>query len=146
MPVLPLVGSTIVSPGFSRPSRSAVSIILSAMRSLTLPAGFIDSTFASTSAQPACTSRLRRTIGVSPTRSRTESAIFLSFRIIIPLYHVSCAARREHAVALRQVRDRRTVQDAQYSFPHGLPHIPLRAAAVLRARARLLKTVGRHDR
>ena len=38
--MLPDVGSTIVPPGFSRPSRSAASIIAIATRSFTLPPGF----------------------------------------------------------------------------------------------------------
>src|SRR5207247_946892 len=48
MPVLPLVGSTSVPPGFSAPPRSASSTMATAMRSLTLPPGFNDSTFAIT--------------------------------------------------------------------------------------------------
>ena len=47
--MLPLVGSTIVPPGLSRPSRSAASIIRTAMRSFTDPPGFRYSTFARTS-------------------------------------------------------------------------------------------------
>jgi hypothetical protein len=39
--VLPLVGSTIVPPGLSLPSRSAASIIPVAILSLTLPPGFM---------------------------------------------------------------------------------------------------------
>ena len=39
VPVLPLVGSTIVPPGLSRPWRSAASSIATAGRSLTLPPG-----------------------------------------------------------------------------------------------------------
>ena len=39
MPVLPLVGSTMVSPGFKRPSASAASIMERQMRSLTEPPG-----------------------------------------------------------------------------------------------------------
>ena len=46
-PVLPEVGSTIVPPGRSRPSRSAASIIASPMRSLFDPPGFMNSSFAS---------------------------------------------------------------------------------------------------
>jgi len=40
MPVLPLVGSKIVSPIVSRPSASAARTIHSAARSFTLPVGF----------------------------------------------------------------------------------------------------------
>jgi len=39
MPVLPLVGSTIVPPGFSAPEASASSIIGSAILSFTEPPG-----------------------------------------------------------------------------------------------------------
>jgi hypothetical protein len=45
-PVLPDVGSTIVPPGRSRPAFSAASIIEIAIRSLTDPPGFADSSFA----------------------------------------------------------------------------------------------------
>jgi hypothetical protein len=38
-PVLPLVPSTIVPPGFNRPSRSACSMIGKPMRSFTEPPG-----------------------------------------------------------------------------------------------------------
>src|SRR5213594_1345856 len=75
MPVLPLVGSTSVPPGFSAPPRSASSTMATAMRSLTLPPGFNDSTFAITVAPPGCGRRLRRTMGVCPMSSRTLAAI-----------------------------------------------------------------------
>src|SRR5204863_5839950 len=70
MPVLPEVASTmVVRPGSIRPSRSAASIIATPIRSLTLPAGFWDSSLAISSAgQPGAT-RVSRTSGVSPTRS-----------------------------------------------------------------------------
>jgi hypothetical protein len=48
MPVLPLVPSMMVPPGFRRPSFSASSIILIAMRSLMLLPGLKVSTLAST--------------------------------------------------------------------------------------------------
>src|SRR5437879_7515488 len=69
MPVLPLVGSTSVPP------RSASSTMATAMRSLTLPPGFNDSTFAITVAPPGCGRRLRRTMGVCPMSSRRVAAI-----------------------------------------------------------------------
>jgi hypothetical protein len=65
MPVLPEVPSTIVPPGCSFPSRSASSIILTAMRSLIELPGLNVSSLTSTSA--SVTSRviaLMRTIGV----------------------------------------------------------------------------------
>ena len=75
MPVLPEVGSTSVSPGLIRPSRSAASTMLSAMRSFTEPAGFCASSLPSTSAAPSGTTRCSRTSCVRPIRSSTESAI-----------------------------------------------------------------------
>ena len=45
MPVLPLVASTTVWPGFNAPLRSAASIILTASRSLTEAAGLKNSAF-----------------------------------------------------------------------------------------------------
>src|SRR5437867_8961026 len=75
MPVLPLVGSTSVPPGLSTPRRSASSTMATAMRSLTLPPGFSDSTLALPVAPPAWGRRLRRTMGVCPMSSRTFAAI-----------------------------------------------------------------------
>ena len=77
-PVLPLVGSMIVPPGFSSPARSAASIIGRPMRSLTDPPGLSISILARSS---GCRSmgprsrviRLIRTSGVLPTRSSTDS-------------------------------------------------------------------------
>ena len=70
-PVLPEVGSTIVPPGLSRPSASAASIIAIPMRSFTEPPGLRNSSFASSSPGTSRESRSSRTIGVSPTSSRT---------------------------------------------------------------------------
>src|SRR5688572_21485246 len=78
IPVLPLVGSTIVPPLLSTPRRSASSIIASAVRSFTLPPGFRASSLATTAAPPARGRRRRRTSGVPPIRSSTEPAIFMS--------------------------------------------------------------------
>src|SRR5919197_484503 len=72
-PVLPDVGSTIVPPGFSRPSRSAASIIGRPIRSFTLPPGLSISSFASTCGRTPRATECRRTSGVSPTASRKES-------------------------------------------------------------------------
>src|SRR5438874_8985623 len=71
-PVLPEVGSTIVPPGRSFPSRSAASIIGSPIRSFTEPPGFRYSSFARIWAPPRGLSLSRRTIGVRPTSSRTD--------------------------------------------------------------------------
>ncbi len=78
-PVLPDVGSMIVPPGLSSPARSAASIIGRPIRSLTDPPGLSISSLASSrgwrSAGPRSrVSRLIRTSGVSPTRSRIDSA------------------------------------------------------------------------
>src|SRR6478672_11577090 len=69
-PVLPEVGSTIVPPGFSFPSRSACSIIARPIRSLTEPPGLRNSSLARIRACPGGESRSSLTIGVPPTRSR----------------------------------------------------------------------------
>src|SRR5687768_9203709 len=74
-PVLPLVGSTIVPPGLSLPSRSAASIRASAARSLIDPPGLSASIFATIGVFSDFPSRERRTSGVSPTASRIESLI-----------------------------------------------------------------------
>ena len=71
-PVLPEVGSTIVPPGRSLPSRSAASIIGSPMRSLTEPPGFMYSSLATTWAGSPRATRSSRTMGVPPTSSSTE--------------------------------------------------------------------------
>src|SRR3989304_2933648 len=145
MPVLPLVGSTIVSPGLRRPLFSAASIMLRAMRSLTLPAGFIDSTLATTSAQSGWTTRFSRTIGVPPTRSSTVSAIFVLSAITL-LDYVPNAARLRDSVALGQVADRRVVQHLEDRPAHIVPHVALGAAAVAGAGAALIEAVPRYDR
>ncbi len=74
MPVLPLVGSTMVPPGASLPSRSAASMIRVAMRSLDEPPGLRYSILASTVAWIPSVTELSLTSGVFPTRSRTVAA------------------------------------------------------------------------
>src|SRR5215217_7318581 len=77
MPVLPLVGSTIVPPGCRAPLASAASTMRTAMRSFTDPPGLRYSTLASTSGASDPRSRVTefsRTSGVLPTRSTTDSA------------------------------------------------------------------------
>ena len=66
MPVLPLVGSTIMVSTPILPARSAASIIARPMRSLTLESGLKNSHLANTVACPAGISRLMRTSGVPP--------------------------------------------------------------------------------
>ena len=63
-----------VPPGSSSPSRSAASIIVTAMRSLTLPPGLSISSLATSSQRASGTARRNLDSGVLPTRSRTESA------------------------------------------------------------------------
>src|SRR5688500_3991828 len=70
-PVFPEVGSTIVPPGRSFPSRSAASIIAIPIRSLFEPPGFRYSSFASSVGATSRAIRSSRTIGVLPTRSRS---------------------------------------------------------------------------
>src|SRR3954447_17948868 len=69
-PVLPEVGSTIVPPGLSFPSRSACSIIARPIRSLTEPPGLRYSSLARIRPWPGGDNLSSRTIGVEPTRSR----------------------------------------------------------------------------
>src|SRR5687768_10810943 len=71
-PVLPLVGSTMVPPGLSLPSRSAASTILMAIRSLTDPPGFMYSSLARTSGLAPSVTRESWIRGVLPTRSISE--------------------------------------------------------------------------
>ena len=75
MPVLPLVGSTMVLPGPIRPLASIASIIAMPMRSLTDPSGLKNSSLAVTTALGLrrSVSRGRRMSGVSPMVSRMES-------------------------------------------------------------------------
>ncbi len=68
--MFPDVGSTIVPPGRSFPSRSAASIIGRPIRSFTEPPGLRYSSFASSCAPPRGVSLSSRTIGVEPTSSR----------------------------------------------------------------------------
>src|SRR5262245_7662979 len=67
MPVLPDVASISVSPGLMSPRFSASTIIESAGRSLTDPAGLLPSSLPSTTLVVAPGSRCRRTSGVLPT-------------------------------------------------------------------------------
>ena len=71
MPVLPLVGSTITLPFFSRPRFSASSIMARAIRSLTLDSGLRDSSFSHDVRLGPVGHPFRRTSGVFPTSSRT---------------------------------------------------------------------------
>ena len=81
-PVLPLVGSTIVPPGWSSPSRSAARIISSAGRSFDEPPGLVVSIFMASTLGMCSTSLIRRsrTSGVLPMRSTTDGAIAVPAR------------------------------------------------------------------
>jgi hypothetical protein len=73
MPVLPLVGSISVSPGFMRPSASAISTMRSPIRSFTLPPAEKNSHFATSSQRRPADKRLMRTQGVPPTKSSADA-------------------------------------------------------------------------
>jgi hypothetical protein len=66
IPVLPLVGSTTVIPGFNLPVRSASQIMAAPIRHLTLEAGLRLSSFASTRADNPFVMRWIWTKGVRP--------------------------------------------------------------------------------
>ena len=72
-PVLPLVPSTTVPPGFNRPAASAASIMARPMGSFTDPPGFMNSNFPYTGVRIPSVTRFRRTRGVQPTIWRTSS-------------------------------------------------------------------------
>src|SRR5437588_328587 len=76
-PVFPDVGSTIVPPGRSFPSRSAASIIDRAMRSFTLPPGFMNSSLATSRQRIPRPIRSSFTSGEFATRSSRDSATFM---------------------------------------------------------------------
>src|SRR5215510_7661554 len=109
IPVLPLVGSTMVEPGRSTPRRSASSTMDRAMRSFTLPAGLSDSILATTAAPPARGRRRRRTIGVPPIRSSTESAIGLRMF----LTDLGCRHQRRHLDVVHGARAAPTIGGAR---------------------------------
>src|SRR5688572_26270763 len=114
IPVLPVVGSTMVPPGLRAPLRSAASTIATPMRSFTLPPGLRDSTFASTAAPPARGSRRSRTRGVPPMRSSTESAILPFFMSASDMVH---GLRR--AAALERPRHEVAEGQAVHHLRHG---------------------------
>ena len=72
IPVLPEVGSTIVSPGLSTPRASASRIMPSAVRSLIDPPGFAPSSLIQTSAICGVATRSSRTTGVRPITASTR--------------------------------------------------------------------------
>src|SRR4051794_38676669 len=79
MPVLPDVASTtVVRPGSISPAASAASIIDTPILSFTLPAGLCDSSLPISSAPQSGATRVKRTIGVSPTSSARFFGIALA--------------------------------------------------------------------
>src|SRR4051812_42819056 len=78
MPVLPDVASTtVVRPGSISPAASAASIIATPILSFTLPAGLYASSLPISSAPQSGATRVKRTIGVPPTRSARLAGIAL---------------------------------------------------------------------
>ena len=73
--MFPVEASTIVWPGASAPVARACSMIRSATRSLTLPFGFADSSFAKSHTPGEGESRRSSTSGVRPTRSAASRAM-----------------------------------------------------------------------
>ncbi len=97
--MLPPVYSTTVSSGAISPSRSAPSIIASAIRSLRDPVGFRYSSFSQSSAPFAGAQRQSRTRGVLPIASRMDSTrassstvVEANVDVVLDLNRV-CAAR-----------------------------------------------------
>jgi len=76
MPVLPLVGSTITVSLVMWPALSAASIMETPIRSLMLPQGLKDSSFATTVASSPSAILFSRTRGVLPMSSVMLLAIF----------------------------------------------------------------------
>src|SRR3954452_13827421 len=132
-PVLPPVYSTTVSPAESSPSRSAPSIIASAMRSFIEPLGFRYSSFTQSSAPFDGTHDSRRTSGVLPIASRMLT------RSILP----RLAARHEDFFRDHQPLDlRRALVDLEeLRVAHQLLHRVLLDVSVA---AVDLHGVGRH--
>src|SRR3954463_12812341 len=96
VPVLPDVGSTMVPPGLSLPSRSAASMSATATRSLMDPPGFSDSTLATICGARPAPRRDRRTSGVAPMASRIESLMSTVETVVVALMGHSVASVRRH--------------------------------------------------
>src|SRR5665213_1851934 len=114
IPVLPLVGSTTVVPAVSKPACSAASIIDTAMRSFTLPAGLKNSSLAATRAPAPSVTCRRPTSGVPPMSWVMSSAMRMSgpFRL-----HRSTVDR-----SLRYVTQRIGFSWSRNWAGHGGPH------------------------
>src|SRR5438552_12110076 len=133
-PVLPLVGSTIVAPGFSTPRRSASSTMAAAMRSFTLAPGLRASILASTRAPLASGSRRSRTSGVPPISSKTLSAIFSLIRS--PGLEESYVVHGPRGAALffragHEVAERPAIDDAGHRLADLVPQLAEVGAAAV---------------
>jgi len=92
IPVFPDVGSSRIVSVRIFPSRSAASIIATPIRSLTLPAGLRDSSFAATVAFAPSMTRLRRTSGVLPMVFVMSAAMRMSATVSgSPVYQHPCS-------------------------------------------------------
>src|SRR3954451_7008039 len=109
MPVLPLVGSRIVAPGWSFPSFSAASIIEMAARSLIEPVGLWSSSLAHSRTSAVGDSDGRPTRGVLPSESTSEAkrAMTVSWSAVPGRGGPRSAAARDG----REDRDRVAVLD-----------------------------------
>src|SRR5579862_7770028 len=108
-PVLPEVGSTMVPPGRSLPSRSAASIMGRPIRSLTEPPGFRYSSLATMRAGSPRVIRCSWTSGVPPTRSRTVGYS----------RGISAPSQKSHTLVRLQIVARRRPQSPRYSRYRG---------------------------
>src|ERR1039458_3090254 len=115
IPVLPAVASTMVPPGASFPSCSALRMIPMAARSFTLPPGFRYSSLAKMSADPGGASFFICSIGVSPTS-----------------FEISSLRRRQERVV-----DVATLQSKERQPPASIAILLARAPRSLHCRSRV---------
>src|SRR5207247_859215 len=126
------------------------------IRSLTLPAGFSDSIFPSTSATPAGVTRASRTSGVFPIRSSTLSAIPL-LRPAVRLPTAVCPGALDgitgtnpvvFQLACGEVADRHPVEDLLGRAFDGVPNLmrgPALVSLVMQVRYRRERPLERPD-
>src|SRR5689334_13557583 len=119
MPVFPLVASTIVPPGASKPRRSASSTMLRATRSFIEPPGFRYSHLTKISAATCRATFCSFTIGVRPIASRMlPLAPVMS--VHPPRFGCSCSGL-EVVLAVRRPE---VIDDALFQqLLHGLPTV-----------------------
>src|SRR6185436_13280103 len=111
MPVLPLVASTTVPPGPSRPRRSASSMMLRATRSFIDPPGFRYSHLTKISAETWRASFCSLTIGVPPIASR----MLLLAPVMSVLHRASTFGRRGSGLeVVPSVRRTEVIDDALF--------------------------------